>query len=147
MEQEPPPPDEQPPETPPEPGEEDNEAQQSNPDAPLEETLVEAAKAAIPADLLAALAKGNAPRRMTGGGTGKRRKSGLRGKPLSARPGLPRGGARLARGDTLRAAVPWQEVRRRETGAIVQSSASVASAPSFSHAATAAAPSSATGAR
>ena len=117
MEEEPPPQDEQPPETPPEPGEEENEAQQPNPDAPLEETLVEAAKAAIPADLLAALAEGKAPRRVTGGGTGKRRKSGLRGKPLGARQGMPRGGARLALIDTLRAAVPWQEVRRRESGA------------------------------
>lgn len=117
MEEEPPPPDEQPPEAPPEPGEEENEAQQPNPDAALEETLVEAAKAAIPADLLAALAEGKAPRRVTGGGTGKRRKSGLRGKPLGARQGLPRGGARLALIDTLRAAVPWQEVRRRESGA------------------------------
>ena len=117
MEEEPPPPEEQPPETPPEPGEEENESQQPNPDAPLEETLVEAAKAAIPADLLAALAEGKAPRRVTGGGTGKRRKSGLRGKPLGARQGIPRGGARLALIDTLRAAVPWQEVRRRESGA------------------------------
>jgi len=117
MEEEPPPPEDQPPETPPEPGEDEAENQQPNPDAPLEETLVEAAKAAIPADLLAALAEGKAPRRVTGGGTGKRRKSGLRGKPLGARPGMPRGGARLALIDTLRAAVPWQEVRRRESGA------------------------------
>lgn len=115
--EEPPPPDEQPPEPPPEPGDEENESQQPNPDAALEEMLVEAAKAAIPADLLAALAAGKAPRRVTGGGTGKRRKSGLRGKPLGARQGMPRGGARLALIDTLRAAVPWQEVRRRESGA------------------------------
>ncbi len=106
-----------PPETPPDPGDEPEDSQQPNPDAPLEEMLVEAAKAAIPADLLAALAEGKAPKRVTGGGTGKRRKSGLRGKPLGARPGMPRGGARLALIDTLRAAVPWQEVRRRETGA------------------------------
>ena len=39
-----------------------------------------------------------------------------RGRPLSARPGSPRGGTRLALVDTLRAAVPWQELRRRETG-------------------------------
>jgi magnesium chelatase subunit D len=121
MEEEPPPedqqPEEQPPETPPDPGEDENDNQQPNPDAALEETLVEAAAAAIPADLLAALANGRAPRRVTGGGTGKRRKSGLRGKPLGARQGMPRGGARLALIDTLRAAVPWQEVRRRESGA------------------------------
>lgn len=111
--EEPPPP----PETPPEPGDEPEDSQQPNPDAPLEEMLVEAAQAAIPADLLAALAEGKAPKRITGGGTGKRRKSGLRGKPLGARAGMPRGGARLALIDTLRAAVPWQEVRRREVGA------------------------------
>lgn len=79
----------------------------------LEELLVEAAAASIPADLLAQLAKGNAPRRGAAG-TGQKRKSGLRGKPLGARPGMPRGGARLALIDTLRAAVPWQAVRRRE---------------------------------
>lgn len=111
------PPEQQPPETPPDQDNEDTDSQQPNPDAPLEELLVDAAKAAIPADLLAALAAGQAPRRVTGGGTGKRRKSGLRGKPLGARQGMPRGGARLALIDTLRAAVPWQEVRRRESGA------------------------------
>ncbi|MEQ8412214.1 MAG: magnesium chelatase subunit D [Erythrobacter sp.] len=81
----------------------------------LEEMLVEAAEAAIPQDLLEQLAKGNAPRR-TGGasGTGQKKKAGMRGKPLGARPGMPRGGNRLALIDTLRAAVPWQQVRRRE---------------------------------
>ncbi|MDJ0978586.1 MAG: magnesium chelatase subunit D [Erythrobacter sp.] len=117
LEEQPPPPEEAPPDTPPEEGMDERDTQQPDPDAPLEEILVEAAKAAIPADLLAALAQGKAARRVAGGGTGKRRKSGLRGKPLGARQGLPRGGARLALIDTLRAAVPWQEVRRRETGA------------------------------
>jgi magnesium chelatase subunit D len=94
-----------------EPGEEERQKQQEA----LEEMLVEAAEAAIPADLLEQLAKGNAPRR-TGGasGTGQKKKAGTRGKPLGARPGMPRGGNRLALIDTLRAAVPWQEVRRRE---------------------------------
>ncbi|MEO1488156.1 MAG: magnesium chelatase subunit D [Pseudomonadota bacterium] len=111
-----------PPEPPPEPpppgdpsDQPENERDQTQPDQPLEDMLVEAAAAAIPPDLLADLAAGKAPRRASGGGTGKRRKSGLRGKPLGARPGMPRGGARLALIDTLRAAVPWQEARRRET--------------------------------
>ncbi|MEO0463524.1 MAG: magnesium chelatase subunit D [Pseudomonadota bacterium] len=116
MEQPPEPPPEEPPDAPPDQPDSSDEDTTSAPDAPLEEMLVEAAKAAIPADLLAALAQGIAPRRVTGGGSGKRRKSGLRGKPLGARPGMPRGGARLALIDTLRAAVPWQEVRRREAG-------------------------------
>lgn len=109
---------EQPPQPPPEPpGDSSNEpsdAHNNRPDQPLEEMLVEAAAAAIPADLLAQLAKGLAPRKSGGSGSGQKRKSGMRGKPLGARPGMPRGGARLALIDTLRAAVPWQQVRRKE---------------------------------
>ncbi|MEL7188179.1 MAG: magnesium chelatase subunit D [Pseudomonadota bacterium] len=109
---------EQPPEPPPPPPENpgdnprDNDQQQR--DGPPDDMLVEAALAAIPADLLAQLASGNAPRRSGGSGSGQKKKSGLRGKPLGARPGMPRGGARLALIDTLRAAVPWQEARRRD---------------------------------
>ncbi|GMN02963.1 magnesium chelatase subunit D [Erythrobacter sp. MTPC3] len=101
-------------EPPPESADNASDPQSRPQDQPLEEMMVEAAAAAIPADLLAQLAKGNAPRRTSGSGSGQRRKSGLRGKPLSAKPGMPRGGARLALIDTLRAAVPWQQVRRRE---------------------------------
>ncbi|MEM6909228.1 MAG: magnesium chelatase subunit D [Pseudomonadota bacterium] len=92
----------------------DNDAERN--EGPLDDMLVEAALAAIPPDLLAELASGNAPRRTTGSGSGQKRKSGLRGKPLGARPGMPRGGARLALIDSLRAAVPWQPIRRRDTG-------------------------------
>ena len=92
----------------------DTEQQQQELD--LSDILVEAAKAAIPADLLAQLAQGNAPRRSSSSGTGQKRKAATRGKPLGARPGMPRGGAKLALIDSLRAAVPWQAVRRREAG-------------------------------
>ncbi len=92
----------------------DNEQHQSDPD--LSEILVEAAKAAIPAGLLEQLASGKAPRRASSSGTGQKRKAATRGKPLGARPGMPRGGAKLALIDSLRAAVPWQAVRRREAG-------------------------------
>jgi magnesium chelatase subunit D len=92
----------------------DTQQQQQEPD--LSDILVEAAKAAIPADLLAQLAQGNAPRRSSSTGTGQKRKAATRGKPLGARPGMPRGGAKLALIDSLRAAVPWQAVRRREAG-------------------------------
>lgn len=108
---------EQPPEPPPEKGESEEENNTDQQDRPLEDMLVEAAAAAIPADLLAQLAKGNAPRRAGGSGSGQKKKAGLRGKPLGARPGMPRGGARIALIDTLRAAVPWQQVRRREAAA------------------------------
>ncbi|MEM1051126.1 MAG: magnesium chelatase subunit D [Pseudomonadota bacterium] len=102
---------------PPEPGDDQQENNQQSTDQKLEDKVVEAATAAIPADLLAQLAKGLAPRQAGASGSGQKRKSGLRGKPLGARPGMPRGGARLAMIDTLRAAVPWQGIRRREVGA------------------------------
>lgn len=92
----------------------DGEQQQQEPD--LSEILVEAAKAAIPAGLLEQLAGGKAPRRAQSSGTGQKRKAATRGKPLGARPGMPRGGHKLALIDSLRAAVPWQAVRRREQG-------------------------------
>ena len=115
QEQEAPPPDDQPP--PPDRQHDDpsdSEQQQQEPD--LSEILVEAAKAAIPAGLLEQLAGGKAPRRAHSSGTGQKRKAATRGKPLGARPGMPRGGHKLALIDSLRAAVPWQAVRRREQG-------------------------------
>lgn len=115
QEAEAPPPEESPP--PPE-GERDDQSdsdrQQQEPD--LSEILVEAARAAIPAGLLEQLAQGKAPRRAQSSGTGQKRKAATRGKPLGARPGMPRGGHKLALIDSLRAAVPWQAVRRREQG-------------------------------
>jgi magnesium chelatase subunit D len=119
FENKPAPPEDQPPDPPP-PENDSSDPPEDQPQQPtedeLKELLVEAAKAAIPPDLLAQLAAGNAPRRGSATGTGQKRKSGMRGKPLGARPGMPRGGARLALIDSLRAAVPWQHVRRRETG-------------------------------
>ncbi|WP_421990773.1 magnesium chelatase subunit D [Qipengyuania sp.] len=95
----------------------DGERDQSDPgDRPLEDVVLEAAAAAIPPDLLAQLSSGKSKRRAQGSGGGRRRKSTVRGKPLGARPGMPRGGARLALIDSLRAAVPWQPLRRREAG-------------------------------
>lgn len=110
------PPENQPP--PPPDGERDDqsESEQQQPEFDLSELLVEAAKASIPADLLAQLAQGKAPRRSSSSGTGQKRKAATRGKPLGARAGMPRGGAKLALIDSLRAAVPWQAVRRKELG-------------------------------
>ncbi|GIX19686.1 MAG: Mg-protoporphyrin IX chelatase [Erythrobacter sp.] len=110
----------EPPEPPPPDGapEEQAESEAAQPPEPeLADMLIDAARAAIPADLLARLAAGAAPRRAAGSGTGQKRKGALRGKPLGVRPGLPRGGQRFALIDSLRAAVPWQRLRRAETGA------------------------------
>jgi magnesium chelatase subunit D len=114
-----PPEDEQDEPPPPPDGERDNQqdSEQQQQEQDLSDILVEAAKAAIPAGLLEQLSQGKAPRRGNTSGTGQKRKAANRGKPLGARPGMPRGGAKLALIDSLRAAVPWQPVRRREQGA------------------------------
>lgn len=110
-------PPEEPEQPPPPDGERDDQSDsEQQQDLDLSDILVEAAKAAIPAGLLESLAQGKAPRRSSSSGTGQKRKAGTRGKPLGARPGMPRGGAKLALIDSLRAAVPWQAVRRRENG-------------------------------
>ena len=86
-----------------------------NPQA-LEDEIVEAAQAAIPADLLARLADLadlKTPKGM-GGKTGAVKVGRMRGRPLGNMPGMPEGGKTLSIIDTLRAAVPWQAVRRTE---------------------------------
>jgi magnesium chelatase subunit D len=97
---------------------------QPDPDMSLDELILEAAKASIPAGLLARLAmtKAMASRGAAGGRAGARREGSLRGRPVGTRPGLPRDGARLALIDTLRTAAPWQTLRRREIAASAASS-------------------------
>ena len=98
----------------PPPGDSDGEHEQHDPDH-LDDLILEAVLASIPKDVLARIGEGRSARATTGsGGAGRKRASQLRGRPMGARPGLPRGGARLALIDTLRAAVPWQEIRRQQ---------------------------------
>ncbi len=80
---------------------------------PLEDIVVAAAKAAIPANLLANLAAPTrrSPRAANGGRAGDRRTPSRRGAPAGTRPGTPERGARLNLVETLRAAVPWQKLR------------------------------------
>ena len=84
---------------------------QPHPGDMLDDVVLEAVAAALPPDVLAQIAAGAGRRAVNGSGGGERRKSAMRGRPLGARPGLPRGGARLALIDTLRAAAPWQKIR------------------------------------
>jgi magnesium chelatase subunit D len=83
-------------------------------DGPLDERLIDAARAAIPAGLLALLQAGGLRdrRSASAGRAGSPSSSRLRGRPIGARRGEPRSGARLNLIETLRAAAPWQRVRR-----------------------------------
>ena len=113
-------------ETPPEPEPLEQNADQTPPDSPpqddisnseaLAENVLEAAHAAIPAGLLAALQVGQAAkaRAQAAGRSGAVQKSQTRGRPMGARRGEPRAGARLNVIETLRAAAPWQKLRERQ---------------------------------
>jgi magnesium chelatase subunit D len=84
----------------------------------LEDKVLDAAAAAIPADLLT-LIRDNAQRagrRGSGGKAGDARKAETRGRPIGSRKGDLRSRARLDLLDTLRAAAPWQRLRGREPG-------------------------------
>ena len=85
----------------------------------LEDVVLESAKAAIPAGLLAMLLSDQRllSRSSGSGKSGAQKKGGHRGRPLGSRPGLPTGRARLSIIDTLRAAAPWQKVRGGLLGA------------------------------
>jgi magnesium chelatase subunit D len=81
---------------------------------PGADTMTEAVRAALPAGLLAQLLGGELANKRVGAGgkSGAARHSKHRGRPIGARPGDPRSGARLALLDTLRAAAPLQKLRR-----------------------------------
>ena len=107
-EQEPPPPpeeNEQPPES------ESDPSSEQNPQA-LEDQILEATKAAIPAGLLSQLLAGGMQRRASSGKSGAAVKGGLRGRPAGSRRAMPAHGSRLHLMDTLRAAAPWQKIRK-----------------------------------
>ncbi len=85
-------------------------------DAPLEDRVLDAARAVLPEGLLAGLGAGlrDAARRSSPDGrAGSRHATPLRGRPAGTRQGELRAGARLALVETLRAAAPWQPIRRR----------------------------------
>lgn len=84
-------------------------------DMPLEDLLLEAVQAAIPQHILDGIANGTL--RHAGaraGKSGQKERSAIRGRPRGSLPGTPGEGRRLALIDTLRAAAPWQTIRRAE---------------------------------
>jgi len=101
----------EPPDDPEEPGE-----QQTSEQIP-EEILLAAAKAALPHGLLDQLRSPAAQRgaQATAGHAGALANSAKRGRPIGVRARPPRDGARLNVIETLRAAAPWQRLRRNST--------------------------------
>jgi magnesium chelatase subunit D len=90
----------------------------------LTEIAIEAARAVLPPGLLG-LQAGRARGRDRGGrGAGQLRKGASNGRRAGARAGPLRNGARLDLVETLKAAAPWQPLRRREapsrTGVLVR---------------------------
>lgn len=109
----PPPPD---PDTPPQDSPETDTETPTEADIPPD-LLLEAARAVLPPDLLAKLLAGNSRATSQGStGAGEESVSLRRGRPLASRPGRLGGEARLDLIATLRAAAPWQPLRRRQTG-------------------------------
>ena len=94
----------------------------SSPQEPsaIEDRVLDAAKAAIPAGLLAAMKLGaiSRSRGAAAGKAGALSASRLRGRPNGVRRGEPRAGVRLNLIETLRAAAPWQALRRAQAGSL-----------------------------
>jgi magnesium chelatase subunit D len=88
-------------------------------DERLEEVVLNAAVAAIPKGLLAQLelSPGAGPRPNAAGKSGALKTSGKRGRATGVRLGRLDGAARLNLLETLRAAVPWQKLRRNHKSA------------------------------
>lgn len=96
---------------------EDRDQDESPLAEPPDEVVLAAAAAAIPSGLLEKL-KAGGPRKLgSAGAAGALRKSLARGRPIGARPGDPRAGARLDLLETLRAAAPWRVIRARAAAA------------------------------
>lgn len=80
-----------------------------------DELLVEAVKAILPLDVLQALEGSGTRKGASGaGGAGDKKRGNRRGRPLPSRQGRLDGGNRIDLVATLRAAVPWQTIRRNQ---------------------------------
>jgi magnesium chelatase subunit D len=91
----------------------DQQDQQPNLDQPLADIVLEAARAALPPDVLARLLGSGAPQRVRSTGkAGAVHRSQSRGRPIGVAQGELRMGARLHLVETLKAAAPWQKLRR-----------------------------------
>jgi magnesium chelatase subunit D len=110
------PPTEQPPEPPPEDASDERTAPPEQ--TALEDRVVASVEAVLPPGVLARLRAAALRSRATHGGgrSGAQQQSKLRGRPAGVRRGDPRAGDRLNLVATLRAAAPWQRLRRSAPG-------------------------------
>jgi magnesium chelatase subunit D len=100
---------------PPPPSSGDDEQRAERSDAQdVGEILLAAAEATVPRDVLDLASGGRAPRvgPKSAGRAGASRASTRGGRPAGARAGVPQPGERLNLVETLRAAAPWQRLRR-----------------------------------
>ncbi len=92
-----------------------------------DELLIDAIKAVLPFDVLAMLEGTGRVKTASGsGGAGQKKRGNRRGRPLPSRAGRLDGGNRIDLVATLRAAVPWQTIRRKlnpeRTGVLIRPS-------------------------
>lgn len=123
QEDEPPPDEPPPPEEPSDPDQPEEPQDEDDSDTldpqELEDMMIAVAQAAIPDKLLAQLREGKdvRSRAQSSGGSraaGAAKKKGRRGRPSAVRAGEPTPNTRLNLIETLRAAAPWQPLRRQE---------------------------------
>lgn len=103
-------------------------SEQNSPDLDLpDELLIDAVKAVLPHDVLAMLdGSGRIAGASGSGGAGQKKRGNRRGRPLPSKPGRLEAGNRIDLVATLRAAVPWQTIRRKQNsmrhGVLIQPS-------------------------
>ncbi len=94
-----------------------NEGNQDISEKPLADMMLEAVASTVPPNILDQMeGKSRKQSRGQGGRSGQKQQSSRRGRPKGTRQGIPGSGRRLALADTLRAAAPWQTIRRKDTG-------------------------------
>ena len=89
------------------------EQSSGDPTQALEDVVLAAVRATLPPNMIAAISENGRRAAMSKGkGSGAKLKAQMRGRPVGVRQGMPRGGNRLSLIETLRAAAPWQKLRR-----------------------------------